>query len=55
MDLMAWIINAAIIILGMYSKKIEEKVRSFKIEDEELAKEYVSVCKSWVEKPFPDF
>ena len=49
------ILNAAIIILGMYGKKLEEKVRSYRIEDEKLAKEYISVCKSWVEKPFPDF
>jgi hypothetical protein len=44
-----------LIINQLYIKKTEKQAMSLKVEDERFKKEYETVCKSWVKKPFPDF
>ena len=48
-------LNVIIFILGAYTKKIEDKVRSLTVEDENLAKGYSFFSQYWVNKPFPNF
>jgi hypothetical protein len=49
------LLNVIMIVLGIYGRKFENKARSFQADNDILAKEYRSVCESWVKKPFPDF
>ena len=49
------LLNGVIFILCVLTKKIEEKIRSFTIENDDLAKAYKFFCEYWVRKPFPNF
>ena len=49
------LLNGITFILGLFTKKVEEKIRSFTIEDKDLAKGYQFFCEYWVKKPFPNF
>lgn len=46
--------NGALLAVGLWGKKVEERVRSIPTADE-LAAEYEHVCRSWVKKALPDF
>ncbi len=48
-------LNAVYILMGIYGKANEKKIRSLEVEDETLLQEYQSICETWVKKPFPDF
>ena len=48
-------LNGIVFILGVVCKTVEKKARSFAVKDEELAREYEHVCRSWIKSPFPEF
>jgi hypothetical protein len=48
-------VNAIVLGLGVYHKKVETRVRSLPAGSDELTHEYRRVCTSWVKKALPDF
>lgn len=49
------LLNVINIFAGKWGKGFEKKVRSLKVEDQNLLDEYKTVCRTWFRKPFPDF
>ena len=47
--------NGALLAVSLVGARLEKRVRSIPVGNEELAAEYEHVCHSWVKKPLPDF
>jgi hypothetical protein len=48
-------LNGVILAAGLLGKPLEERARALRVLDPLLEERYKSICRSWVEKPFPDF
>jgi hypothetical protein len=48
-------LNGAIIVMSKLTKGIEDRTRSLPVDDKSLEEQYLTICETWVEKPFPNF
>ncbi|MCP4346760.1 MAG: hypothetical protein GY795_14690 [Desulfobacterales bacterium] len=49
------LLNGIILGLSLAFRPYEERARNMEVEDESLQKEYLEICNTWINKPFPDF